>query len=149
MIRLKVYSFSLFICIYLCACSSAPENPINLSQHTQQCQQDNLLSLDCPNEKKNKCIELPYYNDRNGSLELLTFILHAEKNSRFIKSESDQMQILFEPSAWKAEYSLQVTFFDDHQVIHICSDSARDWFGYKKNVLLTLQQKYLNVSNQG
>jgi len=137
------------VCFYMITCSCLSGNTNQFDHDTNQCQMDSRSSTNCNINKGQNCIELPYYNDKSSTIELLTFIFHGNHNATLTNVNDAQMYILYQPSLWGAQHTLQVQFFDNFQQIRICPENHSDWFRSKKHFLLSIQQKYLNVASNG
>jgi len=146
---LKIFLRYIYFCFYLIIYSCTSSNHLSFDPNTSQCQMDTRFSTNCSINKGQICIELPYYNDKSSSIELLTFILHGNHNAALKNINTAKMHILFKPSYLSSQHKIKVHFLDNLQQISICSKNNRDWFNSKKNFLLSLQQKYLNVANHG
>jgi hypothetical protein len=127
-------------------CSCVHDNTESFTQDTLKCKQDVRLNK---NEPSKCCVELPYHNDKSSTIELLTFIIHGDNSATLINTQSDKMLIVYKPSEWRSQQSFLIKFFDNVQIMKICSENSKDWFGSQKNFLLALQQKYLNVADKG
>jgi len=117
--------------------------------HDKQCQEETIVPEKAHKDKSLNCLEFPYYNDKNESIELLRFILHGDNNAKLVNDQPGRMQILHKPSVWQREYLLQINFYDNAQLMKICSENSSGWFASSKHFLLALQQEYLNVAKKG
>ena len=146
MVKLRVHKWTFCVCFFVLVCSCTSDNRMQFAQDIKQCQKE----ANCLKKTKQNCVELPYYNDKSETIELLTYILHGENNATLSSGQSDRMQIIYKAaSVWGTEYSLQVIFDDNAHLMKICPENASDWFRSKKHFVLALQQKYLNVAKIG
>jgi len=147
--EIKNWTWILLFFLYTMLAGCAHENHTSLINDIQQCKKDSIDFNNCQKENALSCIELPYYNDKSATAELLSFILHGEKHATIKNGQSEQMQILYKTSGWGAEYKLRVKFEDHNQLLKICHENTRDWFNSRKKFLMAFQQKYLNVAKKG
>jgi hypothetical protein len=145
---LNVCKWTLCICVYIFIYACNGSNIIKSSQqsHQKDNSSKNCLSASVSNTN---CLSLPYFNNKNATIELLTFIFHGWDSAHLTDSHADKMKIIYQQSTWRSEYIFQVFFFDDNQFVMICPETSSDWFGTKKYFLSMLQQQYLNVARKG
>jgi len=121
----------------------------HLKPFTRQCQKQQNVHRISSNNLSQCCVDLPYYNDEYETLELLRFIIHGDKRATLTQTQSDNLQIFYQPSEWRKKQTFLVKVFDNAQIIRICSKSSNDWLGSQKSFLLAIQNKYLNVATKG
>jgi len=138
------------LCIFLVLWGCIFDNQWNINHKNQQ-NTKNLDSTTCQIStfSDDNCLTLPYYSDKNATIELFTFILHGEDRASFTETHQDKMQMVYRPATWRSAYIFQVVFFDNKNFVKICPDNKSDWFGSKQFFLTMLKQKYLNVAGKG
>jgi len=129
--------------------SCIPDNRITRVYDNQQCQKEVVVNESSHKDHSFSCIKLPYFNSKKESIELLTYILYAENNTKLISGQSGLMQIVYQPSTWQVENRFQIKYDDKAQLLKICSENSSAWFSSHKHFLLALEQKYLNVAKKG
>ena len=130
-------------------CITDNKNVMSFTDKTVQC------SIDKTNSKKNRCkpdpscLYLPYYNDRVKTKELLTFIIHGQKNVNIINQDFNHIKIIVKSTNLPINHTINIFFDDNNNSVFLCPGETKDWFSIANRFTKKIQSNYLSIADKG
>lgn len=130
-------------------CSSTQKNMMDTTEKSKQCQLNTTVSGIKICKPYSSCLYLPYHNDKTKTKELITFILHGQKNAEIINQDLNNMKIIIKSSTLPIKSFINVFYDDDNKAVYLCPKESNDWFNFAKKFTQKMHSNYLNVASTG